>query len=71
MTRLCGGVIERDGRDLIMIFNRRHQRRLVTPLLTRPKPIEQAQDQAMLSLTPQEKRLNTFEELSGAEKSFI
>ena len=56
---------QNDSRDLITIFNRRHQRRLSTPLLTRSKPIEQPQDQAMLSLAPQEKRLNAFEKLSG------
>ena len=63
---------QNDSRDLIMIFNRRHQRRLVAPLLTRPKPIEQPENQAMLSLTPQEKRLYAFEELPGVrEKLYL
>ena len=56
---------QNNGRNLIMIFNQRHQRRLCPPLLARPKPIEQPEDQAMLSLAPQEKRLNAFEELAG------
>jgi hypothetical protein len=48
-----------------MIFNQRHQRRFCPPLLASPKPIEQPEDQAMLSLAPQEKRLNAFKELTG------
>ena len=54
-----------DGRNLIVIFNQRHQRRLCPPLLARPKPVEQPEDQAMLSFALQEKRLNALEELAG------
>ena len=59
-----------DCRDLIMIFNQRHQRRLCPPLLARPKPVEEPEDQAMLSLALQEKRLNAFKELARIRKEF-
>ena len=56
---------QNDGRDLIVIFNRCHQRRRGAKLLASSKPIEQTEDQAVLSLARQEKRLNAFEELTG------
>jgi hypothetical protein len=56
---------QRDRRNLIAVFDKCHQRRLPAKLLAPSKAIEKTQDQAMLSLAPQEKGLNAFEKLFG------
>ncbi len=53
-----------------MLFGGYHERLCRTPLLTRPKAVEKTQDQAMLTLTPQEKRLNAFKEFAGISREF-
>jgi hypothetical protein len=54
-----------DGRDLVALFCHRHQWRRCTPLLAGAKSVEKTQDQAMLSLAIQKKRLNALKELSS------
>ena len=39
-----------DGHNLAVLFGERHKGRRRAPLLARDKPVEQPQDQAMLSL---------------------
>ena len=54
-----------DGLNLTAILRPTPSTAARAPLLASSKSIEQAEDQAMLSLARHEKRLNAFEELSG------
>ncbi len=59
-----------DASDLAVLFGHRHQRRRRAPLRARSKPVEKAEDQAVLGLASQQKRLNALKELASIRKEF-